>query len=107
MPTYDYRCEKCGDFEISQKMSDAALTVCPTCGSAVQRLISAPAFHLKGSGWYKTDYASGSSSSASSSASNGSVKPKSAESSGAASDTSGGNAAAAPAADSGKTPSSE
>ncbi len=58
MPTYEYRCERCGTFELMQKMSDAALTVCPTCSSPVKRLLSAAPFHLKGSGWYKTDYAS-------------------------------------------------
>ena len=62
MPLYEYRCEKCGKtFEIIQKFSDAALEVHPDCGGRVERLLSAPAFQFKGSGWYVTDYARGSS----------------------------------------------
>src|SRR5262245_27138243 len=57
MPLYEYRCEKCGRFESLQKFSDAPLQACPTCGAPVERLISAPAFQFKGSGWYVTDYA--------------------------------------------------
>jgi len=44
-------------FEVIQKFSDAPVTVCPTCGGAVRRLISSPAIQFKGSGWYITDYA--------------------------------------------------
>ncbi len=56
MPTYDYRCENCGDFEKVQKMSEAALAVCPQCGGKVERLISKNVgIVLKGSGFYKTD----------------------------------------------------
>lgn len=60
MPTYDYQCGACGHrFEAFQKMSDDPITKCPECGEEqVKRLISATAFHLKGGGWYKTDYAS-------------------------------------------------
>jgi putative FmdB family regulatory protein len=65
MPTYEYQCKKCGIFEISQRITEDALKTCPTCSGAVERLISATAFHLKGGGWYKTDYASTSGSSAS------------------------------------------
>ncbi|MCC6952783.1 MAG: zinc ribbon domain-containing protein [Deltaproteobacteria bacterium] len=67
MPTYEYRCPKCGVFETIQKITEDALKTCPTCSAPIQRLVSAPAFHLKGSGWYKTDYASGGSSPSSSS----------------------------------------
>ena len=56
MPLYEYHCAKCGRFETLQKFSDSHLSVCPTCGSTVDRLISAPAFQFKGSGWYVTDY---------------------------------------------------
>jgi putative FmdB family regulatory protein len=67
MPIYEYECESCGRFEMIQKFSDKALTQCPHCKekgkkSAVKKAVSASAFHLKGSGWYKTDYSSGSSS---------------------------------------------
>jgi putative FmdB family regulatory protein len=44
-------------FEVIRKFADDPLTVCPTCGSEIQKLASAPAFHLKGTGWYVTDYA--------------------------------------------------
>jgi putative FmdB family regulatory protein len=59
MPLYEYECEAENGrrFEIIQKFSDAPLTVCPTCGGAVRRLISSPAIQFKGSGWYITDYA--------------------------------------------------
>ena len=58
MPIYEYRCEECGhQSEELQKMSDAPLTECPVCGGPYKKLISAPAFQFKGSGWYVTDYA--------------------------------------------------
>ena len=57
MPTYEYQCEKCGPFEVWQSIKDSALGGCPTCGSRVQRLISANVgFVLKGSGFYQNDY---------------------------------------------------
>lgn len=57
MPIYEYHCSKCGDFETMQRMSDKPLTACPTCRRKVTKLISSTTFHLKGSGWYITDYA--------------------------------------------------
>ncbi len=57
MPIYEYRCEKCGDFEQMQRITDPALERCPTCRRKVRRLISNTSFQLKGSGWYVTDYA--------------------------------------------------
>jgi putative FmdB family regulatory protein len=57
MPIYEYRCEKCGDFEQIQRITEAALERCPTCRRKVTRLISNTSFQLKGSGWYVTDYA--------------------------------------------------
>ena len=57
MPLYEYQCPTCGRFELIRKFSDAALTTCPTCGSEVQKLFSAPAIQFKGTGWYITDYA--------------------------------------------------
>lgn len=63
MPTYEYQCEKCGLFETVQKITENALERCPSCNGKVKRLLSAAPFHLKGSGWYKTDYSSSSSSS--------------------------------------------
>ena len=58
MPLYEYRCSKCDKtFEVIRKFSDAPLTEHPDCGGHVERLLSAPAFQLKGTGWYATDYA--------------------------------------------------
>jgi putative FmdB family regulatory protein len=58
MPLYEYQCDACGHrFETIQKFSDEPIGICPKCGGAVHKLQSAPAFHLKGSGWYITDYA--------------------------------------------------
>lgn len=58
MPLYEYQCESCGRrTEALQRMSDPPLAVCPHCGGALKKLLSAPAFQLKGSGWYATDYA--------------------------------------------------
>jgi len=58
MPLYEYRCAQCNRlFEVIQKFSDEPLTVHEGCGGAVERLISAPGLHFKGSGWYITDYA--------------------------------------------------
>ena len=57
MPIYEYECLSCGKrTEVLQRMDDAPLAACPSCGAAVKKLISAPAFQLKGSGWYATDY---------------------------------------------------
>ena len=57
MPIYEYQCEKCGTFEITQRITEKALAKCPTCKSKVKKLISNTSFQLKGSGWYVTDYA--------------------------------------------------
>jgi putative FmdB family regulatory protein len=59
MPLYEYKCDACGaTFELIQKFSDPPAGTCQKCGQGpVQKLLSSPAFHLKGSGWYVTDYA--------------------------------------------------
>ena len=58
MPLREYQCDACGHrFEVIQKMSDPPLEACPKCGEILRKLQAAPAFHLKGSGWYVTDYA--------------------------------------------------
>src|SRR5579863_2829840 len=62
MPLYEYLCHSCGKkFEVIQKFSDEPLKTHEVCGGEAERLISAPAFHFKGSGWYVTDYAKGNS----------------------------------------------
>lgn len=60
MPFYEYECSACKFYvEALQKISDPPLRKCPSCGKeTLQRLISAPVFRLKGSGWYETDFKS-------------------------------------------------
>ena len=59
MPIYEYECTKCGQLtEVWQKFSDQPIETCESCKGKVRKLISQSTFHLKGSGWYVTDYAS-------------------------------------------------
>jgi len=59
MPIYEYECDKCGHhIEALQRFSDSALTDCDLCNGKMKKLISQSTFHLKGTGWYVTDYAS-------------------------------------------------
>ena len=59
MPIYEYRCSGCGLInEVWQKFSDSPLVTCEVCGGSVKKIISHNTFHLKGTGWYVTDYAS-------------------------------------------------
>ena len=62
MPIYEYQCQACGGLtEALQKLSDAPLTRCPSCGEeALRKKVSAAAFRLKGGGWYETDFKTGS-----------------------------------------------
>ena len=57
MPIYEYKCQKCGIFEITRRITDKSLGKCPTCKGKVKKLISNTSFQLKGTGWYVTDYA--------------------------------------------------
>ena len=58
MPIYEYECLKCGKTtEAMQRFSDAPLSECCHCHGELRKLISMSTFHLKGSGWYTTDYA--------------------------------------------------
>jgi len=85
MPIYEYQCTKCNDrTEVIQKFTDPPYAVCDKCGGDVRKLMSAPAIQFKGSGFYKTDYASaaskaetkaGSSETKSESSSSGDSKP--------------------------------
>lgn len=59
MPIYEYECLKCGEIhEAQQKFSDKPLSTCLKCGGTLKKIISNTSFILKGTGWYKTDYAS-------------------------------------------------
>ena len=58
MPLYEYECLQCGKrTELLQRFADAPLAACPHCGGEVRKMVSAPAFQFKGSGFYVTDYA--------------------------------------------------
>jgi putative FmdB family regulatory protein len=58
MPIYEYECKECGKIqEVSQKFSDKPLAQCKQCSGKLHKLISHSSFHLKGTGWYVTDYA--------------------------------------------------
>lgn len=61
MPIYEYECNACGEqHEFIQKFSESPKRKCPACGkSRLRKLISAAAFHLKGGGWYVTDFRDG------------------------------------------------
>ncbi len=57
MPIYEYQCKKCGTVEEAlQKFSDKPLTKCRHCTGKLHKLVSQSSFHLKGTGWYVTDY---------------------------------------------------
>ena len=61
MPTYEYRCDECGDsFDILQRMSDDPLVTCKKCGGTLRKVLHPVAIHFKGSGFYTTDYGKGS-----------------------------------------------
>lgn len=60
MPIYEYQCKGCHHTcDVIQKVSDPELNICPQCSEALLvRLMSAPGFQLKGTGWYETDFKS-------------------------------------------------
>ncbi|MEE8112626.1 MAG: FmdB family zinc ribbon protein [Acidobacteriota bacterium] len=65
MPLYEYECNACHDrFEVIQKVDEDHVNTCKKCGGKVRRLISAPSFRFRGTGWYVTDYGKGKSSDA-------------------------------------------
>jgi putative FmdB family regulatory protein len=59
MPIYEYECTKCGhQTEVWQRITDQSVTKCGHCKGKMRKLISQSSFHLKGTGWYVTDYSS-------------------------------------------------
>lgn len=94
MPIYAYKCASCGFAkDVLQKLSDAPLTVCPSCGEAAfTKQLTAAGFQLKGTGWYVTDFRDG--------GKGGAGKP------GASSDGGAGQSDAAPAPAASPAPSS-
>jgi putative FmdB family regulatory protein len=78
MPIYEYQCNACKDrHEVIQSISEAPLSQCSKCGGELRKLFSSPAIQFKGSGFYKTDYPSSSSSSGSTSKSGSSTESSS------------------------------
>lgn len=58
MPIYEYECQKCGrQMEVFQKITERPLSKCEHCRGKLNKLVSLSSFHLKGTGWYATDYA--------------------------------------------------
>jgi putative FmdB family regulatory protein len=89
MPIYEYECCQCGHVqEVLQKFSDEPLRTCSHCSGDLQRLISHSSFHLKGSGWYVTDYTKKSKSASSPTDSNKQTPPTSKKESKATADDS-------------------
>jgi putative FmdB family regulatory protein len=61
VPIYEYRCPNGHTFEVFQRMTDAPVEVCATCGAGpVEKILFPVAVHFKGSGFYSTDYGRGS-----------------------------------------------
>lgn len=85
MPIYAYKCGSCGHAkDVLQKISDAPLTVCPSCGAeAFSKQLTAAGFQLKGSGWYATDFRGGNGGAASAPAAGASAASPAATDSGA------------------------
>jgi len=108
MPIYEYRCTQCGHkLEALQKLSEAPLTLCPSCGKeALTKLVSAAGFQLKGSGWYQTDFRGGSKPAASADTGKESAKTDTASSTGTESGTASSSADKPAAAATPSTPSS-
>lgn len=61
MPIYEYRCGGCGhQDDFLEKVGAPSLRKCPSCGRrSFRRLVSLSSFHLKGDGWYVTDFRDG------------------------------------------------
>jgi putative FmdB family regulatory protein len=107
MPIYAYRCDGCGYAkDVLQKISDAPLTDCPSCGTAgaFKKQLTAPGFQLKGSGWYVTDFRGGNQSAPAANA-NGTASSASGGDGGSGSAGASKESAAAPAASSASTSS--
>jgi putative FmdB family regulatory protein len=77
VPIYEYRCDNSHEFDVFQRMSDDPLTQCQVCGAPARRVLSAPAVHFKGSGFYSTDYGKKKKSSETSTADTKAKKPES------------------------------
>ena len=103
MPIYEYKCDNGHVFDVLQKMSEEPLTECVECGAPAVRVLTAPAVHFKGSGFYNTDYGKrkgGGSNGSSDSSSGSSSSESSSGSSDSSSSSSGSDSKAASSASS-------
>jgi len=108
MPIYEYRCLDCGhQFELMQKFSDPPAETCTSCSGNVQKLISRSAFHLKGSGWYVTDYGRNGSANGKAASQNGSTEHSDTPSSGTSSESTKTESTSSEAASSGSSSSTK
>src|SRR5215470_15063221 len=104
MPIYEYRCLDCGhQFELMQKFSDPPAETCTSCSGTVQKLISRSAFHLKGSGWYVTDYGRNGSANGKTESNNGSTESNDTKSTSTTGESSGTKASSTESASSAST----
>ncbi|BAJ30360.1 MULTISPECIES: FmdB family zinc ribbon protein [Kitasatospora] len=106
MPTYQYQCTECGNgLEAVQKFSDDALTTCPDCQGKLRKVFSAVGVVFKGSGFYRTDSRSSSSSSVSGSSSTAATSSASSTASTGSSSTGGSGSAASTSSSAGSSSS--
>ncbi|HEY2055782.1 MAG TPA: FmdB family zinc ribbon protein [Solirubrobacterales bacterium] len=87
MPIYEYKCDNGHVFDVMQKMADEPLTACVECGAPAVRVLTAPAVHFKGSGFYNTDYGKRKGGGSNGSSSEGSSDSKASSSSDSGSDS--------------------
>jgi putative FmdB family regulatory protein len=109
VPIYEYKCDNGHVFDVMQKMSEDPLTECVECGAPAQRVLTAPAVHFKGSGFYNTDYGKrkgGGSNGGSDSSSGGSSSESSSGSSDSGSSSSGSDSKAGASSSSSSSSSS-
>ena len=91
MPIYEYKCDNGHVFDVLQKMTDESLTDCVECGAPAHRVLTAPAVHFKGSGFYNTDYGKRKGGGNGSSGGEGSSESKSSDSSSSSSSSDSGS----------------
>jgi putative FmdB family regulatory protein len=82
VPIYEYKCDNGHVFDVMQKMAEEPLTECVECGAPAVRVLTAPAVHFKGSGFYNTDYGKRKGGGSNGSSGEGSSESKSSDSSG-------------------------
>ena len=109
MPIYEYKCDNGHVFDVMQKMSEEPLTECVECGAPAHRVLTAPAVHFKGSGFYNTDYGKrkGGGSNGGSSEGNSSSESKSSGSSDSSGSSSSGSDSKAASSSSGSSSSGD